>query len=32
MYIDSNIAELKDIIKMYGKSDKEIEKLFKIEK
>lgn len=32
MYIEQNITELKDIVKMYGKTDKEIEKLFKIEK
>jgi len=32
MYLEQNITELKDIVKMYGKNDKEIEKLFKIEK
>lgn len=32
MYLEQNITELKDIVKMYGKTDKEIEKLFKIEK
>jgi len=32
MYFEQNIAELKDIVKMYGKNEKEIEKLFKIEK
>ena len=32
MYFDKNITELKDIVKMYGKTDKEIDKLFKIEK
>jgi hypothetical protein len=32
MYLEQNITELKDIVKMYGKNEKEIEKLFKIEK
>lgn len=32
IYTEQNIEELKDIIKMYGKTVKEIEKLLKVEK